>query len=277
MRRALGPTVSVVTDFPPGLPVVRSDISQLESALLNLAVNARDAMQHGGRIVISARPVQVTDKIGSLAPGSYVCLCVTDSGEGMDETTLRHAAEPFFTTKGLGHGTGLGLSMVRGLAEQSGGALRLRSEKSKGTNAEIWLPLAQGAAAAAQPVAKKPAAAKQNEQLRVLAVDDDPLVLMNVVDMLEDLGHHVTSVTSGADAIRQLQSEKTFDLLVSDHAMPKMTGAQLITDVMRRWPAMKAMLATGYAELPPGSEVNVPRLSKPFTQDQLADAIARLG
>src|SRR5262249_46083693 len=120
----------------------------------------------------------------------------------------------------------------------------------------------------------KPAA--ESGQLRVLAVDDDPLVLMTVVDMLEELGHRVTSVNSGADALSKLQSDKVYDLLVSDHAMPKMTRAQLARDVMRRWPGMKVLLATGYAELPPGTEINVPRLSKPFTQDQLADAIARL-
>ena len=278
LERSLGPMVAVETRFPHGLPLVETDPNQLESALLNLVVNARDAMNGEGRIVIAARaetlaPEQALE--GPLAPGAYVCLSVADTGEGMDAETLKRATEPFFTTKGVGKGTGLGLSMVHGLAEQSGGALKLHSEKGRGTTAEIWLPaLRRGLApASARPAAAPPAPVAAMD---ILAVDDDTLVLMNTADMLEDMGHRVAAVGSGMEALRLLEEGMGFDLVITDHAMPQMTGAQLAQEIARRRPGLKVLLATGYAELPAEAGTGLPLLSKPFTQAELAAALARL-
>lgn len=278
MKRALGPTISIDIRMLPRLSAVQTDPAQLESALLNLAINARDAMQGTGTIAISAEDRHVEAGHPKLAPGPYVCLSVRDTGEGMDEETLKRATEPFFTTKGVGKGTGLGLSMVHGIAEQSGGTLSLISSPGAGTSAEIWLPAA-GAASAVPRNVPGPSAetdpARTTEPLVILAVDDDPLILMNIVEMLEDLGHGVTSVGSGRQALDLLGSGR-FDLMVTDHAMPEMTGAQLISRARALCPDMAVILASGYAELPQDGSIDVPRLSKPFSQAQLAEAVANV-
>jgi signal transduction histidine kinase len=274
MERALGPTISVEIEIKPPLSAVQTDPGQLESALLNLAINARDAMHGTGSIIISAGDHHVGPGHLKLAPGHYVCLSVSDTGDGMDEETLKRATEPFFTTKGVGKGTGLGLSMVHGIAEQSGGTLLLTSSPKAGTTAEIWLPAADDApeGVAVLPVRKAP---QTTQALTILAVDDDPLILMNMVDMLEDLGHSVTSAPSGRQALEALQTGK-FDLMVTDHAMPHMTGAQLIAQAQEHYPGMPVILATGYAELPRDGSIAVPRLAKPFSQADLAETLARV-
>jgi CheY-like chemotaxis protein len=261
--------------LPTDLPPVRTDAAQLEVALLNLAVNARDAKGETGTITISADRVQVADATpAGVTPGDYVRLAVADTGEGMDEETLARAAEPFFTTKGVGKGTGLGLAMVHGMAAQSGGQLRLRSRKGEGTTAELWLPVA-GERVEAAPVEE--AAPAETPRLRVLAVDDDELVLINTAYMLEDLGHEVIRASSGQAALDILKSDQPVDLMITDQAMPLMTGAQL-AEAARTWrPDLPVLLATGYAELPPGKGEDLPRLSKPFQQKELAQAIARMG
>ena len=277
MQRALGPSVAVKTEFSTQLPKVETDSNQLESALLNLTVNARDAMQGEGEIVISACAVDVVTSENGLKPGVYVCMSVRDTGEGMDEETLKRATEPFFTTKGVGKGTGLGLSMVHGLAEQAGGTLVLRSRKGKGTTAEIWLPAASAVAAAAvTPLLAKVPLPKPQTQMHIMAIDDDPLVLMNTTMMLEDLGHTVMPVGSGAEALKLLHAGKIFDIVITDHAMPQMTGSQFVQEAVRERANLKVLLATGYAELPPGADTGLPRISKPFTQTELVEAIARL-
>jgi PAS domain S-box-containing protein len=277
LQRSLGPTVRIETRFPLILKPVQADINQLEMALLNLAVNARDAMPQGGEIVVAARHEVVADgEHGELKGGAYICLSVTDTGEGMDEVTLRRAMEPFFTTKGPGKGTGLGLSMVHGFAEQSGGRFILRSRQGKGTTAELWLPVATVAAPpAADPVASPPAAPiKKQRALVVLAVDDDALVLMNTVAMLEDLGHVVFQAFSGQEALDILRREAAVDLVITDQAMPKMTGTQLAKAIQQDWPGMPIILASGYADLAPGEDMDLPRLSKPFFESDLAIAVA---
>ena len=177
------------------------DANQLELALLNLCLNARDAMVDGGDIVLAAREEQIASVHNSaLEPGQYIRVSVTDTGEGMDEETLRKATEPFFTTKGVGKGTGLGLSMVHGFAIQSGGRLILQSRKGNGTTAELWLPVAK---TSAQPVATaEVTATKAFRPLTVLAVDDDALVLMNTGAMLEELGHTVFEAYSGKKRLK---------------------------------------------------------------------------
>jgi CheY-like chemotaxis protein len=184
--------------------------------------------------------------------------------------------EPFFTTKGLGQGTGLGLSMVGGLAQQSGGQFFLKSQKGEGTTAEIWLPLVQKDAddsAARRDWQHTREAQKDMRSLVVLAVDDDGLVLLNTVMMLEELGHIALQANSGTEALDLLRVGNAVDLVITDHAMPKMTGVPL-APIAHEWPNIPIILATGYAELPPGAGRNMPTLSKPFRLERLAEALA---
>ncbi len=274
LDRSLGASVSIVTRFPVAMGKVLVDRNQLEMALLNLALNARDAMPNGGplEIAVIEETVEPANRL-QLSAGRYAVLSVTDRGEGMDEETLRRAAEPFYTTKGAGKGTGLGLSMVHGLAEQMGGRLDLRSRPDAGTTASMWLPVAGETADAPTPAMPAGApAAGQPRSLAILAVDDDFLVLSNTAAMLDDLGHRTTIAHSGRDALKSLRQEK-FDLLITDQGMPGMTGAELIDQVLREQPGLPIVLATGYAELPPGAAEGIPRLAKPFFQAQLAEAV----
>ncbi|WP_213982478.1 PAS domain-containing sensor histidine kinase [Sphingomonas sp. dw_22] len=270
LQRTIGAGVAIDAQFPLMLRPVRADPAQLELALLNLAVNARDAMPQGGQIVIAAREEEVADP-GELATGSYVCLSVRDSGEGMDDATLARAMEPFFTTKGVGRGTGLGLSMVHGFAEQCGGRLRLKSKCGEGTTVELWLPISRdGLTARPEAEAAPPVPALAG--LAILAVDDDPLVLNNTAAMLEDIGHHVFQASSGRQALQMLHQEK-IDLLITDYAMPEMTGAQLVEATHAGWPELPMLMVSGYAELPEGAALGIPRLAKPFRQEQLTHAV----
>jgi CheY-like chemotaxis protein len=274
IERALGPCINIDTRFPLRLDAVIADLNQLEMALLNLVVNARDAMPDGGQITIAAHQKQVEpgDPTG-LASGGYVILCVIDTGAGMDAETLARAMEPFFTTKGIGKGTGLGLSMVHGLAMQSGGRLSLESAPGQGTTAALWLPIAVTVAdETAEPPA--PQAPPEVRPLTVLAVDDDELVLMNTVALLEDLGHTVLEARSGDEALAIFHSEPTIDLVITDQAMPRMTGIQLAEAVLAERVHMPIILATGYGELPPGANPTLRKLPKPFSQAELARAVA---
>ncbi len=276
LEHSLGKDVEIQTDFPQSLGPVVADQNQLELALLNLCVNARDAMKRGGRIVIAAREEETDLRhISGLPPGKYVCLSVTDTGEGMDMDTLARASEPFFTTKGVGKGTGLGLSMVHGMAEQMGGRLLIRSKPGEGTTAEIWLASASGPAQAQDISIEAPKPRDGLRKLRVLAVDDDRLVLFNTVAMLEDLGHEVVEAGSGGEAL-ELLAQQGFDLVITDQSMPRMSGTQLMDAIAQNWPGTKMILATGYAELPGGIEVKVPRLGKPFAEQDLKRVIAAL-
>ncbi|KRB61529.1 histidine kinase [Rhizobium sp. Root708] len=275
LQRSIGPEVEISTTFPLSLPLVKSDPNQLESALLNLVVNARDAMASGGTITISARRTPVgSGQIEDLPGGDYVCLSVKDEGEGMDAETLEKATTPFFTTKGVGKGTGLGLPMIQGLMAQSGGRLTLRSTKGAGTTAELWLPAANEVAAPA-PQGEEPAAAAVRP-LTVLAVDDDGLVLMNTVLMLEDLGHMTMQAESGAQALDLLEEGTLPDVVITDHSMPHMTGAELSRHLSALHPGLPVILATGYTELPNGDDPGLPRLPKPFSQGQLNEALAKI-
>jgi CheY-like chemotaxis protein/two-component sensor histidine kinase len=276
LRGSIGPLARLDTRFPPQLPYARVDANQLELALVNLAVNARDAMIEGkGAITIAAHEETVAGGASTgLAPGRYVCVSLADTGAGMDEQTLARATEPFFTTKGLGKGTGLGLSMVQGLAAQSGGQLVLRSEPGHGTTAEIWLPAtaAPSDAVLHQPAAGVADAAPPREALAVLAVDDDALVLAGTAAMLEELGHRVVTASSGQQALDLLRGGEAIDLLVTDLGMPGMTGMQLAVAVRAERPTLPILLATGYSEL--AAECDLPRVSKPFLPNDLARAIA---
>jgi CheY-like chemotaxis protein len=193
----------------------------------------------------------------------------------MDEETLGRAAEPFYTTKGIGKGTGLGLSMVHGLAEQSGGRLRIESRPGQGTRVELWLPVAEGAWTPATVFTAPAAPEGETRPLSVLAVDDDVLVLMNTAAMLEDLGHQCVAVGSAVAALAALD-DKRFDVVVTDFAMPHMSGLELATQIAARWPATPVVLASGYAELPPSADSDIPRLAKPYGQADLAAILRRV-
>ncbi|ARO27118.1 PAS domain-containing sensor histidine kinase [Rhizobium sp. S9] len=276
LSRSLGPLTTIETSFPVRLPTILTDPNQLEMAILNLVVNARDAMPSGGRIMLRASEETITAGKGPLSAGRYIRIAVIDEGEGMDAKTLEQAVTPFFTTKGVGKGTGLGLSMVQGLASQSGGRLSLKSTLGEGTTAELWFPvvIAEQTAEAPADMPQKPDNAPQG--LRIVAVDDDGLVLMNTTLMLEDLGHTVFEAMAGPEALDILRKEPV-DLVICDHAMPRMTGAQLAEAIRSEWPEMPIILATGYADLPDGAgAANLPRLGKPFSQAQLAEAISRI-
>lgn len=273
LRSSLGPGVSIETHFSPELEPVMADVNQLELAVLNLATNARDAMPDGGKLVISAQTEEIHDQSKlSLSLGRYVCLSVTDTGEGMDDATLASAMDPFFTTKGVGKGTGLGLSMVHGFTEQLGGRFILKSQKDVGTTAELWLPVAI-AGSTTDPVTED-TAGSQVPCLCVLVVDDDSLVLTSTSLLLEDLGHRVISAASGAQALELFDSEHDFDLVITDMVMPKMSGAQLAQAIRAMRPHLPIILATGYAERLEGFAARLPRLSKPFTQLNLVEVIA---
>jgi PAS domain S-box-containing protein len=280
LERSVGAAVRVETRLSRQIPHVRTDANQLESALLNLVLNARDAMPAGGTVTISACEVSVD--LGhptNLPPGPYTCISVRDTGHGMDEATLARVTEPFFTTKGVGKGTGLGLSMVDGLAAQSGGKLMLQSKPEQGTQVEIWLPVAEGGSTVKEAADDSDLGGNEiyADRLLVLAVDDDSLVLASTTAMLEDLGHEVIDVASGAKALEIVESGADIDLVISDHAMPGMTGSQLASAIKARRPRLPVILATGYAELPLGTDPEIRRLAKPFTQRELAAALIDSG
>jgi len=277
LQRTLGPSHPIGLQFPLSLPWVLADANQLEMALLNLAVNARDAMPDGGAISITASEGTVEDRaIDGLAPGRYVKLAVVDTGTGMDAATLARATEPFFTTKGVGKGTGLGLSMIHGLAEQMKGELVLRSVVGRGTTAELWLPVTdirQDAGVVSTPA---PETIDQPCNLRVLVVDDDSLVLMNTTALLEDMGYAVTEANSAAEALALFKDGSAFDLLITDQAMPGMVGTQLIEKTREIVPDLPVILASGYGELPEAAIHDIIKLAKPFGQAQLAAAIRKV-
>lgn len=274
LRSSLGPNIKIETRFPVELERVLADTNQLELALLNLATNARDAMPDGGSVIVSAQHEVVLEQgQHTLASGHYVCLSLIDKGVGMDANTLASAKDPFFTTKGLGKGTGLGLSMVHGFIEQLGGRFVLKSDPGQGTTAELWLPVATHADIASplpviEPVSSVP-------RLSVLVVDDDSLVLTSTVLLLEDLGHRVLSVSSGAHALTLFDQGEVIDLMITDMAMPHMSGAQLAHAVRLLKPDLPIILATGYAERLEGFAAQLPRLPKPFTQLNLLEIIAQ--
>ena len=272
LERSLGPRVALRLDLPDRLPPARIDANQLELAILNLAINARDAMPDGGSIDIVVGEYHPGSD-AALRSGHYLTLSVVDTGKGMPPEILKRAVEPFFSSKPLGKGTGLGLSMVHGLAVQLGGELRLSSVVGKGTTATLILPVAT-----ASPEAESPAQRSQkvNRSAVILFVDDDPLIALSTTEMLEDLGHHVIGANSGLHALDIIKSGQPLDLMMTDHVMPGMTGIELAAASRQLRPQLPILLATGYAELPEGTQLDLPRLAKPYHQDQLRDRLDQL-
>jgi PAS domain S-box-containing protein len=266
LEKSLGPRQLLAIEVPGGLPLVQADPHQLEMALLNLVVNARDAMEEGTiRIVLDGSK----DEPRSLKKGSFACLSVIDSGKGMDEATLARAQEPFFTTKGVGQGTGLGLSMVSGFTEQSGGLLDISSRTGEGTRVDVWLPLADEAHLPKESE-KKPSSniGHTLKDELVLIVDDEPLILLSTEASLQEAGARVYSAATALEALEILRRHQDISCVVSDYAMPGMTGAQLAAAIRVKKPRMPIIIASGYAEVP--EEISeYPRLQKPFSANAL--------
>jgi len=264
----IGPQIKVAVEIAPDLTPAVADPNQLEMAILNLSMNARDAMDSGGVLRISAGHETVPPGHATeLPPGDYVRLSVADTGAGMDEATRARAIEPFFSTKGIGKGTGLGLSMVHGLASQLGGVLTVTSTKGVGTNVELWLPAssdpAHPAARTDGDVTLKKAAGV------VLLVDDEDLARASTAEMLADLGYKVIQAPSAEAALRLFDQGVKADVVVTDHLMPGKTGVDLAREVQTRRLGAPVVIISGYADL---EEVapDLPRLAKPFRQAELA-------
>jgi PAS domain S-box-containing protein len=270
-----GPQIKVVVDAPEHLPAAIADVNQLEMALLNLSVNARDAMLEGGTLRISACMESIDEGHRSRLPaGNYLCLSVADTGTGMDPTTLARSVEPFFSTKGVGQGTGLGLSMVHGLASQLNGALTIQSSPGLGTNVELWLPRSIALPAEALRLVDTPELSSSRGV--ALLVDDEELVRASTSYMLAELGYCVIEAASGEEALELMDTGETFDLLITDHLMPGISGTDLAKRVRRARPGTAILLVSGYAERE-GLDPDLPRLSKPFRKNELATSLAHLG
>lgn len=276
LERTLGPQIEFRLETQDAGCAALVDPNQLELAVLNLAVNARDAMPDGGTLTISVDTVTVTPSAphDTLGSGDYVRVSVIDTGTGMDAETLSHAIEPFFTTKEVGHGTGLGLSMVHGLAAQSGGALSVRSVQGQGTTAEIWLPFAS-CPTKPDPVQNADIPLPEKTK-KVLLVDDEALIRMSVADNLIELGYEVVEAGSAAEALEHVSSGIVPDLLVTDHMMPGMTGAQLASELRGIMPKLPILMITGYADLKPEQASGLVVLAKPFRMAELGRRVAEL-
>jgi signal transduction histidine kinase/CheY-like chemotaxis protein len=284
LASTLGPRINVTIATAEALPSATADPHQLEMAILNLGVNARDAMPSGGTLRIEAAPHAIGNAdLPGLPRGAYVCISVTDTGIGMDPATARRAIEPFFSTKGIGQGTGLGLSMVHGLAAQLGGALTINSTPGQGTTIGLWLRASDQSASdqsashqrAGDP--HKPAHAEpaQPASGSVLVVDDEELVRMSAADMLVDLGFVVIEAQSAEAALRIIEGDAPIDVVVTDHLMPGMTGVELAYASRQHRPHVPVLIVSGFAEMQ-GIATDLPRLTKPFRQADLAAMLAAL-
>ena len=265
-----GPQIRTVVEIAEELPFAEADANQLEMAILNLSVNARDAMPDGGTLRIAAEKSVVTSKKRpDLAPGEYITLSVADTGVGMDEGTITRSVEPFFSTKGIGKGTGLGLSMVHGLAAQLHGSLVISSRVGVGTNVELWLPVTSSIPSAEERTSESSTQGGGT----VLLVDDEEVARETTAEMLEGLGYHVTKATSGEEALKMLRQGQAANLLISDHLMPGISGEELVREAQALRPDLPALLVTGFAGVDEIS-IDIPRLNKPFRQAEFAAAIA---
>ena len=272
---AVGPMIDLHLRHDPDLPSALIDPNQLELAILNLCVNARDAMPNGGPLTILAEEVAIGPRsTPKMKPGLYVRLSVIDAGCGMGPETLARAVEPFYSTKAFGRGTGLGLSMVHGLAAQLGGGFGLTSAPNEGTRADLYLPLADDLAPAKRRGSVEPMRSI-GRRLLVLLVDDEELVRTATAEIIRDLGHTVIEASGGADALARLDHLGYVDVVVTDYKMPGMDGGDLSRRIAESHPAIPVLLITGYTG--PADEVlNLPRLAKPFGQTEIAAALANL-
>jgi signal transduction histidine kinase/CheY-like chemotaxis protein len=284
IRRTVGPQIAVEVVAAAGLWTALVDAGQLENALLNLCINARDAMPDGGRITIETANKWIDDRTGrerQLPPGQYLSLCVTDTGTGMPPDVIAKAFDPFFTTKPLGQGTGLGLSMIYGFARQSGGQVRIYSEVGQGTTVCLYLPRHYGASTDVETAGETLGPARGAQGEVVLVVDDEPTVRMLVTEVLENLGYTAIEAGDGQGALSVLRSDARIDLMVSDVGLPGgMNGRQLADAARTLRPGLKVLFMTGYAEnaifgngpLEPGMQL----MTKPFAMDALGIRIREI-
>jgi len=279
LTHTLGGLVTLEWQVADDVHPAFADQAQLELAMVNLIINARDAMENGGTITVAADNISVTDRELGVGLGDYVRLSVSDRGTGISPENLEKVMEPFFTTKDFGKGSGLGLSMVYGFAKQSNGLFRIESEFGQGTMAELWLPRApegKPVRSAGRSARARPAALPS---LRVLLVDDHPEVRRMTAAVLADLGHKVTEAVDGRQALNLLTSGGCdCDMLITDYAMPHLSGMDLLREARTLCPDVRALIITGYAEPgaigdpPPGAEI----LLKPFTPADLESAMVRV-
>ncbi|MGB3929240.1 MAG: ATP-binding protein, partial [Sphingobium sp.] len=286
LHRTLGETIAVHTVATPDAWPIEVDVNQMENALLNLAVNARDAMPGGGKLTIEVANSRIepdsTARGEDVTPGPYVLIAVSDTGEGMDPATLARAIEPFFTTKDVGRGTGLGLSMVYGFIKQSGGHMRVQSEPGAGTSVQLYLPRHQGVVAANEDEADGATDEAAGGRETILLCEDDDNVRAYSVEVLRDLGYHVVPASDGPAALAALEAvDGGVDLLFTDVVLPGgMTGADLASAARERWPGLRTLFTTGYARdaivhhgrLDPGVDL----LPKPFSYTELAAKVREL-
>ena len=279
LRRTLGETVSLETALAAGLWRAHADPHQLENALLNLALNARDAMPEGGKVTIETANCYLDESYVSSIPepvdvGQYVMIAVADTGTGMDPITVERAFEPFFTTKEVGRGTGLGLSQVYGFVRQSAGHVKVYSELDEGTTVKIYLPRYLGAEEHVEDAEQSQAANGAIGTETILVVEDDDALRSYTVETLAELGYRVLPATNGAAALEILDSGNDIDLLFTDVVMPGgLNGRQLADEAVRRRPGLKVLFTTGYTRnaimhhgrLDPGVEM----VGKPFSSDEL--------
>jgi PAS domain S-box-containing protein len=278
LRRTLGERVELCLALQDGLWLTLCDPNQLENAVLNLAINARDAMPEGGRLTIETANTEIDGaggpRRGEIDPGSYVCISVTDTGVGMDAATIAKAFEPFFTTKPLGQGTGLGLSMIYGFARQSNGHVKIQSNPGWGTTVRLYLPRCEGEAACASPTPYEAEAPAAPNGETVLVVEDEPTVRALIVEVLGTLGYAALEAVDGPGGLEILQSRRKIDLLITDIGLPGLNGRQIADAARLLRPKLKILFMTGYAEnavmsvegLEPGMEM----MTKPFAMDALA-------
>jgi CheY-like chemotaxis protein len=275
----LGGLVRLEWQSQDGVWPVYADSAQLELALMNLIINARDAMPEGGTVVLASRNAEArAGNMLKLAPGDYVVLTVEDSGSGIAPVLLAQVTEPFFTTKEIGKGTGLGLSMVYGFVSQSGGGMRIDSTVGEGTMVELWLPRAADSPAAAPPAAAAERLAT-SRPLRILLVDDHDAVRETTEAILRDLGHQVETACDGPAMLRKLaDAPSACDLIITDYAMPLMSGCEMLKQARGILPAVPAILISGYADdqALADAPAGVTILRKPFTLGQMGEAINTL-
>jgi CheY-like chemotaxis protein len=280
LRRTIGPLHALEFVTAGGLWTTLCDPNQLESAILNLAINARDAMPDGGKLTIETCNAHLDDayvaRQRDVTPGQYICICVTDTGMGMSREVIERAFEPFFTTKPLGQGTGLGLSMVYGFTKQSEGHLKIYSEQGQGTTIKIYLPRHRGSVAADESrEAAEPPRAEAGET--ILVVEDEPVIRDLIVEVLRDLGYRALEAADGPSGLKILQTRERIDLVVTDVGLPGLNGRQLADHARERRPGLKVLFITGYAEnatiasgfLDPGMEM----ITKPFAVEALATKV----
>ncbi|GJE75916.1 response regulator [Methylorubrum suomiense] len=270
---SLGSLVTVMRDLEPETPHALVDPDQLELAVLNLCINARDAMPDGGKVTISTRRVEIADD-PDLKPGAYAVVTVADEGTGIPPELLERVCEPFFTTKAVGQGTGLGLAMVFGLAQQAGGRLRITSTVGVGTRIELALPQAE-AVSEGDTAETLPPLATAAAPARILVVDDDPEVRHVTASFLSDFGYTETEANDGHTALALMEEGTAFDLVVADLAMPGMTGVELAAAIRSRFAGVPVLLLTGHAEAVPIPD-DLPVMQKPFASAELAARVSQL-